>query len=69
MARRIHWDVTHKTRCSRCGKVQEFVFVSLPAPEELRTHGSISERVGWLGCPECDPFLQGKKRPLTRNKK
>ncbi len=39
--------------CFSCGKVTLHIWKSYPAPKKMRTHGVLTQRVGWLSCLEC----------------
>jgi hypothetical protein len=40
--------------CFSCQTTTAHEWVQIPAPEELRTHGHLTETVGWLRCIACE---------------
>ena len=40
-------------KCAKCKKDTAHEWVQIPAPAEMRTHGHLTETVGWLRCTAC----------------
>jgi hypothetical protein len=45
--------MTYVQYCSKCERKTEHVRIQIEVPVEYRTHGRITDTIGWLGCREC----------------
>ena len=45
--------MSYQFYCYACKRQTEHVWTQVYATDKYRTHGRITDTVGWLECPEC----------------